>query len=417
MARNAQSIEQLHPTPRRHREGGQALVIVVLFLFVLLGMAAMVIDVGYAYYAHRNLQADVDAAALAGAQELPDPSRAEAVAYEYSGQEGGKNNSPNVRDVKVEVWTKCLTKIPGCDPVNAVVVEEKARVKTLFAGVLGKDYWDIRVKSTACSPCGAAPVDVMLVLDRTGSMCQSSSGQYQPGCPDLENAKEGMRTFLGNFDSRAQWVGLAALPPASRRSRRCNQPSTGNYDSTSAAYVLVPLSNDFGNPVDGLNGNSDLVKTIDCQEAEGRTAYANALEHAQAELDRNGRDDVQDVIVFFSDGAANYGPDYYPSSSPYRKQPCHRGVWSADSIKARGTWIYSIGYDLNALNGGANKCQAWNGPDEVPAITAYSALQQIASDPSKFYDKPDPGQLRGIFTEVAADIRKGTSALIDNDTQ
>jgi Flp pilus assembly protein TadG len=38
---------------------------VVLFLFVLLGMAAMVIDVGYAFYAQRALQAQVDAAALA----------------------------------------------------------------------------------------------------------------------------------------------------------------------------------------------------------------------------------------------------------------------------------------------------------------------------------------------------------------
>jgi hypothetical protein len=417
VARNApQSTDQLHRTPRRSRESGQALVIVVLFLFVLLGMAAMVIDVGYAYYAHRNLQADVDAAALAGAQELPDPSRAEAIAYEYSGQDGSKNQSPNVRDVNVEVWTKCLTKIPGCDPVNAVVVEEKAAVKTLFAGVLGKDYWNIRAKSTACSPCGWRPLDVMLVLDRTWSMCLDSEG-YWNNCVDLNNAKDGINTFLSFFDSSAQWVGLAGLPPATSRSRRCNSPDTPNYNSSTAAYVLVPLSDDYGTPASGLNPNSDLVKTVDCQKAGGRTAYANALEQAQAELDRNGRDDVQDVIVFLSDGAANTGPTFYPTSSPYRKQPCHQGVWSANAIKARGTLIYSIGYDLNADDGGANKCQSYTGADESPSITAYEALQQIASGPDKFYDKPDPGQLRTIFTQVAADIRKGASALIDNETQ
>ena len=121
------------------RERGQALVIVVLFLFVLLGMAAMVIDVGYAYYAHRSLQAQADAAALAGAQELPDPSRAEALAFEYSGEAGAKNARENVRDVQVEVRTRCLTLIPGCDPVNAVVVTERAQIDTLFAGVLGID--------------------------------------------------------------------------------------------------------------------------------------------------------------------------------------------------------------------------------------------------------------------------------------
>lgn len=398
-------------------ERGQALVVVVLFLFVLLGMAAMVIDVGYAYYAHRNLQADVDAAALAGAQELPDPTSAEAVAYEYSGRAGGKNESTNLRDVTVEVKTKCLTTIPGCDPVNAVVVEEKAQVKTLFAGALGIDTFDIRARSTACSPCGVRPLDVMLVLDRTGSMCQDHWGRYQPGCPDLENAKEGMRTFLSFFDSGSQWVGLAALPPATSRSRRCSTPDTTNYNFRTSAYVLVPLSKDFGTPDAGLNPNSDLVRTINCQRAEGRTAYADALEHAQAELDRNGRADVQDVIVFLSDGAANIGPTYYPTSSPYRRQPCHQGVWSADAIKARGTWIYSIGYDLDALNGGANECTSYTGADESPPITAYSALQQIASGPDKFYDKPDPGQLRTIFTQVASDIRKGASALIDDSVQ
>jgi Putative Flp pilus-assembly TadE/G-like/von Willebrand factor type A domain len=390
-------------------------VIVVLFLFVLLGMAAMVIDVGYAYYAHRNLQADVDAAALAGAQELPDPSRAEAIAYDYSGLAGSKNDSPNVKDVKVQVWTKCLSTIPGCDPVNAVIVEEKVKVKTLFAGVLGKDYWHIRAKSTACSPCGARPLDLMLVLDRTGSMCQDHWGRNDPSCTDLENAKEGMRTFLGFFDASTQWVGLAALPPATSRSRRCNTPDTPNYNSRSSPYVLVPLSKDYSTPSAGLNTGSDLVKTINCQRGGGRTAYADALEQAQAELDRNGRSDVQDVIVFLSDGAANIGPTYYSTSSPYRRQPCHQGVSSADRIKARGTWVYSIGYDLDALDGGANECQSYTGADEVPAITAYSALQQIASGPDKFFDKPSPGQLRTIFTQVAADIRKGASALIDNE--
>jgi hypothetical protein len=397
------------------RERGQALVIVVLFLFVLLGMAAMVIDVGYAYYAHRSLQAQADAAALAGAQELPDPSRAEALAYEYSGEAGAKNARENVRDVSVEVRTRCLTQIPGCDPVNAVVVTERAQIDTLFAGVLGIDKFNLSVKSTACSPCGVKPLDLMLVLDRTGSMCQDHWGNPQPSCPDLKNAQEGMRTFLGFFNSKTQWVGLAALPPASSRSRRCNTPNTDTYNSRSAQYVLVPLSDDYTRMGGGLNTNSDLVKTIDCQRGEGRTAYADALEAAQAELDRNGRPDVKDLIVFLSDGAANIGPTYYPSNSPYRRQPCRQGVTSAGVIKARGTIIYSIGYDLDALNGGANECQSYTGADESPAITAYSALQQIASGPTTFYDKPTPGQLRTIFTDIAADIAKGTSALIDND--
>lgn len=412
--RSPHFIRSCRPAPHRE-ERGQALVIVVLFLFVLLGMAAMVIDVGYAYYAHRTLQASADAAALAGAQELPDPARAEALAYDYSGEAGAKNYRDNVRDVRVEVDTRCLVSIPGCDPVNAVIVEERAQISTLFAGVLGIDTFNLRVKSTACSPCGVKPLDMMLVLDRTGSMCEDHFGRPDPFCTDLKNAIEGMETFLSFFDSSSQWVGLAALPPTTNLSKRCNTPGTSNYDSRNSKYVLVPMSKDYGNPTQGLNPNSDLVKTIDCQKGGGRTAYADALEAAQAELDLHGRPTVKDMIVFLSDGAANYGPDFHSNSSPYRKQPCHQGVTSAANIKARGTIIYSIGYDLDALNGGANKCGTWDNKNESPAITAYSALQQIASGPETFHDKPSPGQLRTIFTDIARDIHKGTSALIDND--
>jgi hypothetical protein len=134
------------------------------------------------------------------------------------------------------------------------------------------------------------------------------------------------------------------------------------------------------------------VSTINCQKGGGRTAYANALEEAQKELDLHGRSDVQDIVVFLSDGAANIGPTYYSTSSPYRKQPCHQGVWSAAPIKAKGTIVYSIGYDLDALNGGANTCETWDGRNESPAITAYEALQQIASGPNQFYNKPSPGR-------------------------
>jgi hypothetical protein len=75
----------------RHRHScGQAYVLTILFLVVLLGMAAAVLDVGSWYRAHRSLQATVDAAALAGAQKLPDSTgEASALASEYAGKNGG----------------------------------------------------------------------------------------------------------------------------------------------------------------------------------------------------------------------------------------------------------------------------------------------------------------------------------------
>jgi len=75
----------------RHRHScGQAYVLTILFLVVLLGMAAAVLDVGSWYRADRALQATVDAAALAGAQALPEDSgEATALANEYAAKNGG----------------------------------------------------------------------------------------------------------------------------------------------------------------------------------------------------------------------------------------------------------------------------------------------------------------------------------------
>jgi hypothetical protein len=406
--------------PVIRNERGQVVVLVVVMLVVLLGFAALVIDVGYAYYAHRQLQASADAAALAGAQELPDRARAEAVAREYSASDGSKNEHHDIPDVTTTVETKCINSIPGCDPVNAVVVMEKAPTKTFFAGLFGIDTFRITAKATACSPCGVKPLDIMMVLDRTGSMCQTSSGAADPACTDLNNAKEGMRTFLGYLEPSTQWVGLAVLPPATgtTTTARCATPSDANYNNANYPYVIVGVREGNNYSKDRvLDPSSKLVSTINCQRGSGRTAYANALEAAQRELEINGRPDVKNVIIFLSDGAANTGPTYYPTTSPYRRQPCRQGVTSAATIKSKGTLIYSIGYDLNALNGGANVCTSYTGATESPSITAYDAIRQIASSPGAFFNKPDAGQLRTIFTEIAADLARGTSALIDESVE
>ena len=64
-------------------ERGQAMVLTVVFLVVLLGMAAMVLDVGSWYRADRDTQSTADAAALAGAQALPeDPATAKTLAQQ-----------------------------------------------------------------------------------------------------------------------------------------------------------------------------------------------------------------------------------------------------------------------------------------------------------------------------------------------
>ena len=389
-------------------ERGQVIVFVVIAFVVLVGMIGIVIDIGYAYKTQRDLQAAADAAALAGAQELPDSAAAKTLATQYGASNAGGNKITKV-PVTETITTNCISTIPGCNPVNSVAVNETADVPTFFAKVFGLNSFTVHVKATACSPCGSKPVDVMLVVDRTGSMCQNSAGANDPACTDLNNAKAGVRTFLNFFDPTIAYVGLAVLPPATSVTNRCATPATGNYNSVTAAYTIVPMSHDYKNADGSLNNSSNLLSTLNCIQGAGSTAYANAIEAAQAELDAHGRPKVPDVIVFMSDGAANIGPTYYATTSPYRTQPCHQGITSSNVEKAKGTTLYSIGYAVDDDTGG---CRSYTGAVESPAITINQALQGIASNPGNYFVKPAPGSLQGIYTAIAQDISHGSSSLI-----
>ncbi len=396
----------------RKNESGQVLVFVAILLAAVIGLSAFVIDLGYAYYAQRSLQASADAAALAGAQQLPDPAAAVATAQQFGTQAGAKNASSRITGTDEVVSTRCLASVPGCNPVNAVSVQETGHVSTFFVRFFGINTLNVHVRSTACSPCGVKPLDIMLVLDRTGSMCQDSAGHNDPSCFDLNNAKTGIKTFLNFFDPSIDWIGLAVLPPGDTFANKCGAPNTVNYNSMSSPYVLVPLSHDFKNKDGTLNTSSNLVSTVSCIQGGGTTAYANAIDAAQAELNKDGRPTVPDVIVLLSDGAANTGPTYYPSNSPYRTQPCHQGVTSSNTAKAHGTVVYTIGYALADDTGG---CKSYTGVAEAPAITVYQAMTGMASSASDFYNQPTPGQLNTIYTQVASDLGHGASSLINDN--
>jgi hypothetical protein len=396
---------------RTRRQSGQVLAFFAIALVVLLGMTALAIDVGYAFYVKRSLQASADAAATAGALELPNPAAAIASARAYGGSAAGKNRRGNVPSVTTTVSTKCLPLGP-CNPVNAVVVRESTRVKTFFARVVGIDSLNVQARATACSPCGAKPLDVMIVLDRSSSMCATSSGAPDPSCTDLNNARNGIRAFLRVMDPALASVGLAVFPPAAHAGATCERAERTNYDSPSAPYTLVSLSNDY--LLDGeLNPASPLVATVACMQMGFGTSYATAIDRAQAELESRGSPEADDVIVFLSDGGANTGPAYYGDSSPYRRQPCKQGVDSAAAAKARGTTVYTIGYDLFADGGAANLCRSYTGSLEQPSISADQALRQMASGPEYFYNQPNAGELATIFTRIAVHLT-GTR-LVDDD--
>ena len=95
-------------------ERGQVIIIVALLIVSLIGMTALVIDVGSLYQERRHLQTVADSAALAGAQELPE-SRDDAieVAINYAASHGVDITSDDVNISQTHVPKDTITVIPS----------------------------------------------------------------------------------------------------------------------------------------------------------------------------------------------------------------------------------------------------------------------------------------------------------------
>ena len=388
------TADSLTMVRRRPAERGQALVLMILVMVVLLGAAALTIDMGRAWYARRQVQAAVDAAALAAAQDLPSGYSVGSIGTDYL----RRNPVTGASSSSASVSTRCLANAPACD--NVVDVSETVTTPSIFGRVLGIGSYTISAHASACNPCGERPLDIMVVLDRTGSMGQGGSPNK------ITNAKAGVLTLLGYMDPNVVKIGLVVLPPVESGSTVCRAAGNGAYNAASSQFLVVPLSGDY--KTGGvLNEASPLVSSTRCVKEGGSTAYATAIDAAQAELVAHGRPKAQPAIIFLTDGAANTGSHLFGASDPIRTQPCHAGVSHAATAKAAGSWIYTIGYNL-----GNDTCQPdGSNADEAPPITPADALLAMATDASHYYSRPDTGQLTTIFSSIAADISAQASLI------
>jgi hypothetical protein len=116
-------------------ERGTILIIVAVGMIAFLGFLTLVIDGGNLYLHRNRLARAADAAALAGAQELPEyPSDAEAKAQNYAQQNG----------VELDRITVSVE-----DSNTSVTVETAATVDYFFARVLGFTENDVSARAKA----------------------------------------------------------------------------------------------------------------------------------------------------------------------------------------------------------------------------------------------------------------------------
>jgi hypothetical protein len=208
---------------RLSEERGQALVLTTIFCAALLGMAALVLDVGHWYRSKRDLQSIADAAALAGAQALPEnPGQANAIAIQYAHDNGGPTPT-------VSFTSKYL-------PNDTIHVEVSRDEPGFFAKVFSIDSVNIGSRATArTGGLGAAQYAAPFGIDERHPMLQCKPDP----CADettLDLQKVGPGAFrILNLDHSVGGTGQQILGDWIDNGYAGMMPVNSDYNSDSGA--------------------------------------------------------------------------------------------------------------------------------------------------------------------------------------
>jgi hypothetical protein len=225
---------------KRRDESGQSLIMFALGVAVLLGMAAMTIDVGLAYVTRRDMQNAADASALAAADALLEGQSsglAVNAARDLALQNGYDNAAADVT-VTINIPPTSGSHIGDSDFVE-VLIEHP--VDAVLARAVGKTSFDVSARAVAgidrtpkpyaiitlsYTDCQSMQFDgqVKLIIDDAGTLTNSEcpvEAFYTNGGIDVATSANhvvGGWTITGNS-------GNVSLPPS--RAGHFDDPLTG----------------------------------------------------------------------------------------------------------------------------------------------------------------------------------------------
>ncbi len=421
-------------------ERGQVLVLFTLVLVVICGFASLAIDIGLFFHERQRVQNMVDAAALAGAQNLPDDGPgALAAAQAYAAANNGGATAATV-----DITFRCLVgdrnadglpdsgDVPAvCDPgagssfncnnglcvaqcdvnqgdkCNTIVVSGNKDVPFYFGPVLsllgGSECFFSQcptgaIRAAACKgACGGAPtapLDVIEIIDRTLSMSQT----------DLDNAKNGARAVLNLFNPEKQRVGLGTLP----QSPPGNDCVSVRANEEPGNWVITDLSDNYKNADGTLNPSAEIVSNINCLQLAYQfglqTNLGTPVKEAKERLIATGRPDTKWGIILMTDGEANVWP---ATSSGYLSCAANTPVTSGSGD--------NNGFEQTP----GNACADGGGvaADINSGTSTSTSCSNSGKDRHIFYNYniPDPGSapIRGIQVRLDArvDSASGTRQL------
>jgi Flp pilus assembly protein TadG len=295
---------------------GAFLVIFALVLLVLLGFTALGIEAGRWYLVRAELSKSVDAAALAAAKNISNPTvDAKTLAEEFGFEnfKAGYLGTPGLGVGEVQFSAHPL----GSDTFQ---VTGNVNAPVGLARLFGIDQVPV-VAVAAAQEATKKKTEIMLVLDRTGSM-------GNPGYK-LRDLKSAATSFVENFRGTQ------------------DKDKMGLISFATDVKVEVPLRDQFVDAIESkistliASGATNMEDAID--QADGPEGLRN-----QSRLDKS--DKLQQNVVFFSDGMPtafrytfmtadrNYDSVASVAAVAHNAQNCRPGPGEAATMEV---WFYS----------------------------------------------------------------------------
>lgn len=279
----------------------------------------------------------------------------------------------------------------------------------LSGQTIGKGDSDFLVSLSALSSTSnlkemvktSQPLDIVLVLDTSGSMSGSK----------MTNLKNAANSFI---DATAE--NNRGLEQDQQTRLAIVQFASGADTQQQLNYVTDQNAQQYKN-------------TINLFSASGATYAEEGLQQAQNVLDRNGRADVQQIVIFFTDGEPNH-------RNGFDNEVAAEAVNTAHEMKQGGTIIYAIGV-MNGADASVTDDDGFNEymngvSSNYPNATAdgsnggimgwgahYNTTFGERAEGDYYKAASDPDSIEEIFDEISDEVQQGvgSGSPIEENTQ
>ena len=294
-------------------ESGASLIVATCSLVFLIPMVGLAVDTGFLYSAKARLQMAVDGSSLAAARALNlgatlqsqqasaaqnavnwfwanFPSGAYATTGTVMNTTGATNSATGFSSTSVNIFPDANN--PQLDHVN---VTATTQVPTWFMHWFG--YTNISIGAIGNATRRA--VVVMLVLDRSGSMCMHNGTIHQP-CNSTNTTYpcalmiQAAKQFTGQFAPGRDYIGMVTF--------------------STDTYVASLPTTDFQSVLGYSNTSGSSSGAIDSITCAGGTNTAEGVSLGYQALYQTGLPGALNIIMLETDGLPNsYTANFYDS--------------------------------------------------------------------------------------------------------